>query len=80
MKYLISQTDTYRVDTVAEVEQLHQELKNSNDFVLSAFSYKTKVKKAQGDIVDEWQLVTAKKEFNDEKDPTNEVDIIYEVE
>jgi hypothetical protein len=80
MKYLVSQTDVYRVDTVAEVEQLHQELKNSHDFTLSAFSYKTKVKKAQGDIVDEWQLVTAKKEFNDEKDPTNEVSIIYEVE
>lgn len=80
MKYLVSQTDVYRVDTVAEVEQLHQELKNSNEFTLEAFSYKTKVKKAQGDIVDEWQLVSAKKVFNDEKDPMNEVNIIYEVE
>ena len=51
MKYLISQTDTYRVDTVAEVEQLHQELKNSNDFVLSAFSYKTKPIKIKQIIV-----------------------------
>lgn len=69
MKYLISQTDVYRVSTVAEVEQLHEELKNSPEFSLEAFSYKTKIKKSQGEIVDEWQQVTAKKVYNDEKDP-----------
>lgn len=79
MKFLISQIDTYRVDTVAEVEQLHQELRDSKDFSLEAFSYKTKFKKSQGDIIEEWQQVTAKKVFNDEKDPENIVNIEYEV-
>ena len=61
MKYLISQTDTYRVDTVEEVEALHEELANDKYFTLAAFSYKTKYQKVKGESVDEWQLVTAKK-------------------
>ena len=43
MKYLINETDTYVVDTVAEVEQLHEELKNNSYFTLASFSYKTKI-------------------------------------
>jgi hypothetical protein len=42
MKYLINTVDTYRVGTVAEVEQLHQELKEDPNFELVSFSYKTK--------------------------------------
>ena len=42
MKYLINSVDTYRVDTVAEVEQLHEVLKNDTTFELVSFSYKTK--------------------------------------
>lgn len=80
MKYLISTIDTYTVGTVAEVEQLHEELRNSHDFTLASFSYKTKYIKSKGEILAEYQLVTAKKVFNDEKEPGNEVNIIYEVE
>lgn len=80
MKYLISTTDVYRVPTVAEVEQLHEELINDTHFTLNAFSYKTKQVKQKGEIVDEYQLVTAKKLFNDEKEPGTNIDIKYEVE
>lgn len=80
MKYLISQTDVYRVDTVEEVEALHEALANDKYFTLTAFSYKTKVQKAKGDIVDEWQLVTAKKEFTSEKEPDRHVAVKYEVD
>lgn len=80
MKYLISTTDIYRVPTVAEVEQLHEELINDTHFTLNAFSYKTKQVKQKGEIVDEYQLVTAKKLFNDEKEPGTNIDIKYEVE
>lgn len=79
MKYLISETDIYRVATVEEVEALHEELKNNNNFTLAAFSYKTKVQKQKGDIVDEWQQVTVKKIFNDEKEPYSDIDVSYEV-
>ena len=80
MKYLINTVDTYRVATVEDVERLHEELKNDSHFTLISFSYKTKVVKAKGEIIDEYQLVTAKKSFNSEKEPDTLIEIKYEVE
>lgn len=80
MKYLINVVDTYRVDTVEQVEKLHEELKNDNHFTLNSFSYKTKQIKQKGEVIEEYQLVTAKKIFNDEKEPYNNIDIMYEVD
>ena len=79
MKYLINSTDVYRVETVEDVERLHEELKNDNHFTLVSFSYKTKTVKAKGEIIDEYQLVTAKKSFNLEKEPDSNIEINYEV-
>lgn len=79
MAYLINSVDTYRVNTVEEVEQLHEELKSDNRFTLASFSYKTKFIKAKGEIIDEYQLVSAKKIFDDEKNPENSITIEYEV-
>ena len=56
-----------------------KELKNNNNFTLAAFSYKTKVQKQKGEVVDEWQQVTVKKIFNDEKEPYSDIDVSYEV-
>lgn len=77
MKYLIQSVDTYRVPTVADVEALHEELQKNPNFDLVAFSYKTKFIKVKGEVVDEYQVVTAKKSFNEEKDPVSPVDIAY---
>lgn len=79
MKYLVNVVETYRVDTVNEAEQLHENLKNDPHFSLTAFGYKTKFKKEKGEIVDEWQLVTVRKEFNDEKEPDRTVEVTYNV-
>lgn len=79
MKYLLNCTDVYRVPTVADVEALHEELASDVNFTLTAFSYKTKYIKAKGDIIGEYQVVTAKKVFNDEKDPISSVSVHYEV-
>lgn len=79
MKYLINSVDTYRVATVADVETLHEELKNDSHFTLAAFSYKTKTVKSKGEIIDEYQLVTVKKLFNEEKEPDSFIEINYEV-
>lgn len=79
MKYLVSTTEVYRVGTVEEVEALHEELKNDSNFTLTAFSYKYKCQKQKGEIIDEWQQVTVKKAFNEEKNPDAEVEINYEV-
>ena len=80
MKYLINTTDVYRVETVEDAERLHEELKNDNNFVLASFGYKTKYIKVKGEIVEEYQLVTAKKVFNAEKEPDRVVEISYEVD
>lgn len=80
MKYLINSVDTYRVGTVAEVEQLHAELKDDPNFELVSFNYKTKQIKQKGEVIEEYCLVQAKKVFADEKYPEAQVSIIYEVE
>ena len=76
-KFMISDTTVYRVGTVEEVEVLHEQLLNDPSFVLASFGYKTKQAKAKGEVIDEWQLVTAKKVFNDEKEPCSQVDVSY---
>ena len=68
-KYLTKTTMTYRVATVDEVEQLHEDLINNENFSLVGFGYKTKVIKQKGEIVEEYQLVTATVTINDEKEP-----------
>lgn len=68
-KYLIKTTMTYRVATVDEVEQLHEDLINNENFSLVGFGYKTKAIKQKGEIVEEYQLVTATVTINDEKEP-----------
>ena len=79
MKHLLMAVDTYRVGTIAEVEQLHDELLADNHFDLIAFSYKTKQIKSKGEIVEEYQVVSAKKVFNEEKNPSTDIEIKYEV-
>lgn len=79
-KYLLTSTDTYRVETVEDVEALHEELKNNPRFQLVSFSYKTKYIKEKGEVIDEYQVVSAKKVFNDEKEPNTTININYEVE
>lgn len=78
MRYLLKAVDTYRVATVADVEALHQELLNDSTFDLIAFSYKTKYIKAKGEIIEEYQVVSATKVFTDEKEPDRTVSVIYE--
>jgi hypothetical protein len=79
MEYLISSTDVYRVSTVADVETLHEQLIQDSRFTLTAFSYKTKQVKSKGEIIDEYQVVSAKKVFNEEKEPNTYIGIDYEV-
>ena len=79
-KYLINDVVTYRVDTVEEVEILHEELKANPTFQLAQFSYQTKEIKVKGEVEDTYQLVKAKLVFNNEKEPESDISINYEVE
>ena len=80
VKYLINDVTTYRVETVADVEKLHEELLADKSFELTAFSYTTKYIKAKGEIIDEYQVVKAKKVFNEEKDPQSLIEVKYGVD
>ena len=77
MKYLLNNVVTYRVHTVGEAEQLHQELKNDPRFELTAFSYTTKDIKAKGETIDQYQIVKCKLVFATEKEPENDYEIDY---
>lgn len=79
MNYLLKTVDTYRVSSVADVEALHEQLLGDTTFDLVAFSYKTKYIKEKGDIVEEYQVVSATKVFTNEKEPDRRVAISYEV-
>ena len=68
-KYLINNVLTFRVPTVEDALKLREELQNTDYAELVNFSYTTKYIKAKGEIIEEYQLVKAKLEFNAEKDP-----------
>ena len=78
MDYLIAAVNTYRVHTVADVELLHQTLKEDSNFELVAFSYTTKFIKQKGEVVDEYQVVKAKLVFTDEKFPEARFAVTYD--
>lgn len=79
-KYLINNVLTFRVPTVEDALALRDELQQTDYAELVNFSYTTKYIKAKGEIIEEYQLVKAKLEFNVEKDPENHIKVNYEME
>lgn len=79
MKFLISTTEIYRVDSEAEAEQLIQDAKADDKFDLLKYTTEKKDLKLKGEIVDTYFKVSLNKAFNELKEPLNEVDINYEV-
>ena len=53
-RYIINDVTTYRVGTIEEVEQLHEELLADNRFQLTSFSYTTKQIKVKGEVMEEY--------------------------
>ena len=77
MKYLLTTTDTYRVDSLEEVEKLKDEMEESAWFDVGSFSYKYKYKPK---LDEEYYLVTVKKNITAENMPDRQVKIKYEVD
>ena len=69
MFYTLKTTNVYRVPTVEDALALRKHLENTMTGELVSFSYKTKYIKVQGEIVEEYQVVTATFAIDDEKDP-----------
>ena len=78
MRYLLKAVDTYRVPDEAAVEVLHDELLNDPTFDLVGFSYKVKQIKANGEVIEEYMVVQATKQFTNEKDPEEVFTVTYE--
>lgn len=79
-KYLISVTETYRVDTEAEAAVLIDEAKKDNKYDLKKYTSQKKERKQKGEIVDEWHQVVLTKIFDDEKEPIGAASVEYKVE
>ena len=73
MKYLLKAVDTYRVESLDEVDRLHHELLDDGRFELIAFTYKHKTTKD-----DDYFVAAATKVFADEKMPEAQFDVNYE--
>ena len=78
-KYLITTTETYRVDSEEQVEAILEEAKSDENYTLVKYSSTYKERKAQGDVVDYWYRLTLTKAFTDEKEPDRDVQITYGV-
>lgn len=69
MYYTLKTTNVYRVPTVEDALRLRKRLERECIGELTSFSYKTKYIKSKGEIVEEYQVVTATITVDDEKDP-----------
>lgn len=79
-EYLISNTLVFRVPTVEDALRLREQLQETNYGELVNFSYTTKYIKAKGEIIEEYQVVKAKIEFNAEKEPDMYITVNYGTE
>jgi len=75
--YLIKVTEQYRCDTEAEAEVLINEAKESGQYTVVKLSSEIKTTKAKGEVVDEWRRVLITKEFTSEKEPTEQITVVY---
>ena len=79
-KYLVSTTETYRVDTERESAEAIEEAKKDTTYVLGKYTNEHKERKSKGEVVDEYWKLTLTKMFNDIKEPDNVYNVTYEVE
>ena len=79
-KYLVSTTETYRVDTERESAEAIEEAKKDTTYILGKYTNEHKERKSKGEVVDEYWKLTLTKMFNDIKEPNNVYNVTYEVE
>ena len=69
MFYTLKTTTTYRVPTVEDALDLRKYLENNTVGELVSFKYATKYIKSKGEVVEEYQVVTATFNIDNEKEP-----------
>lgn len=76
-KYLIKTVETYRVDSEEEAVKFIEEAKASNKYSLVKYTNEHKEKKQKGEIIDEYNLLSFTKVFNDVNDPYSTMMVDY---
>ena len=77
MAYLITTTETYRVDSEPEVTRIIEEAKNDNKYELVKYSSTVKETKQKGEVIDSWFRLTLTKQFCSEKEPSGSTQVVY---
>lgn len=80
MKYLITTTEVYRVDTETEAQALIEAAKADNHFILNKYVSEYKERKSKGEVIDEYFKVSLVKSFTDIREPDSQVSVEYTVE
>lgn len=80
MKYLITTTEVYRVDTEAEAQALIESAKTDNHFILNKYISEYKEQKSKGEVIDEYYKVSLVKTFTSIKEPDAQVSVEYTIE
>ena len=79
MYYTLKTTNTYRVPTVEDALRLREHLESTCLGELTSFKYATKYIKVKGEVVEEYQVVTATITVDNEKDPEGVLCVNMEV-
>ena len=79
MGYTLKTTNTYRVPTVEDALALRKYLEKTCIGELTAFKYTTKYIKVKGEIVEEYQVVTATFSIDNEKEILHDSEMEIEI-
>jgi hypothetical protein len=77
MRFLVSSTEVYRVDSEKEAKALIEEAKADSNYTLTKYASEYKEIKSKGAIADTYYKVTLIKAFNDIKDPMKLIGVNY---
>lgn len=78
-KYLIKTTEEHRADTEGEATELIEAAKNDARYTLAKYSSVHKERKAKGEVIDDYFMVTLVKVFDDAKEPYGEATVEYKI-
>ena len=78
-KYLIKTTEEHRADTEAEAAMLINAAKADTRYALSKYTSVHKERKAKGEVIDDYFIVTLVKVFDDPKEPCGEASVEYRI-
>lgn len=78
-KYLIKTTEEHRADTEGEATELIEAAKNDARYTLAKYSSVHKERKAKGEVIDDYFMVTLVKVFDDAKEPCGEATVEYKI-